>query len=182
LQTIVTLSTTEAEYIGSCSGWSEISMVVESIFRVGIQDPRMHPPSILTINLLSLLQRTLSIMDASSILDLRFYWLQDIVDSGQISVVHAPLQDACRFADQIIDTCQSWLMLRHCLVWRYDESSNCWIHLALQCYHHCIANPQLACASIHDQLLHHLSSNQHQFLGGYHTGHLQLILHCHAAP
>src|SRR5882724_11288026 len=52
--------------------------------------PRMHPPSILTINLLSLLQRTLSIMDASSILTCAFYWLQDIGDSGQISVVHCP--------------------------------------------------------------------------------------------
>jgi hypothetical protein len=89
LQSIVTLSTTEAEYVAATSAGIEIMWLRNLFTELGYE---------------KLGRSTLHIDNQSAVqvaknpehhgrmkhLDLRFYWLRDVVDEGLISVKHIP--------------------------------------------------------------------------------------------
>ena len=89
LQTIVTLSTTEAEYIAAVAAGQEILWLRNLFSELGY---KTKDASTLYIDNQSAVSVAKNPEHHGRIkhLDLRFYWLRDIVDSGQISVVHCP--------------------------------------------------------------------------------------------
>jgi hypothetical protein len=89
LQTMVTLSTTEAEYIAAVSAGQEILWLRNLFSELGYKS---KGASTLYIDNQSAVAVAKNPEHHGRIkhLDLRFYWLRDVVDSGQISVVHFP--------------------------------------------------------------------------------------------
>jgi hypothetical protein len=89
LQTIVTLSTTEAEYIAAVSAGQEILWLRNLFSELGY---KCKGPSTLHIDNQSAVSVAKNPEHHGRIkhLDLHFYWLRDVVESGQISVVHIP--------------------------------------------------------------------------------------------
>ena len=90
MQTIVTLSTTEAEYIAAVGAGQEILWLQNLFSELGYNTTKKA--STLYIDNQSAVSVAKNPEHHGRIkhLDLRFYWLRDIVESGQISVVHCP--------------------------------------------------------------------------------------------
>jgi hypothetical protein len=89
LQTIVTLSTTEAEYIAAVSAGQEILWLQNLFSKLGYDVPN---PSTLHIDDQSAVAVAKNPEHHGRIkhLDLRFYWLRNVVDTGKIKVKHCP--------------------------------------------------------------------------------------------
>jgi hypothetical protein len=88
LQPVVTLSTTEAEYVGRSVQQAKKYVGCSSYCRRLDSHLLHHPHYSLTTSLLFLLQRTWNTMGQMKHLDLAFFWLRDKVAEGRIQVVH----------------------------------------------------------------------------------------------
>ena len=99
LQTIVALSTTEAEYVAACSAGQEILWMRNFLTECGYSVK--SAPSTLYIDNNSALQVAKNPEHHGRMkhLDLRFYWLRDEVHRGSIRLVH--LQTADMPADML---------------------------------------------------------------------------------
>ena len=87
LQSVVTLSTTEAEYIAAVSGGTEILWMQNLLEEIGFGSPGS---STLHVDNRSAIQVAKNPEHHGRMkhLDLKFYWLRDVVNSGKISVSH----------------------------------------------------------------------------------------------
>ena len=89
LQTIVTLSTTEAEYVSAVSAGQEVIWLRNLFSELGL---KLDGPSTLYIDNQSALQVAKNPEHHGRMkhLDLRYYWLRDMVDGGLIKVDYVP--------------------------------------------------------------------------------------------
>jgi hypothetical protein len=89
LQSMVTLSTTEAEYIAAVSAGQEILWLQNLFSELGYP---VKKPSTLHVDNQSAVAVAKNPEHHGRIkhLDLRYYWLRDAVEEGKISVVHCP--------------------------------------------------------------------------------------------
>jgi hypothetical protein len=89
LQTVVALSSTEAEYMAAVEAGKEILWMCNILSEFGYP---MQGPSLLRIDNQSAISvsKNLAHFGCMKHLDLWFYWLQDVVDDGLIDVLHIP--------------------------------------------------------------------------------------------
>lgn len=92
LQSIVALSTTEAEYVGAVSAAQEVLWLRNLLSEFGYD---MSSPSTLYIDNLSALSVAKNPEHHGRMkhLDLRFYWLRDEVAKGKLKMVHLRTSD-----------------------------------------------------------------------------------------
>ena len=92
LQSIVTLSTTEAEYIAAVSAGQEILWLRNLFSEMGYM---VEGGSTLYIDNRSAISVAKNPEHHGRLkhLDLRFYWLRDVVEAGTIKVVHIPTSE-----------------------------------------------------------------------------------------
>ena len=88
LQTINTLSTTEAEYVSAVSATQEILWLRNLFTEMGFSATDL-PLCIDNMSALSVAKNP-EHHGRMKHLDLRFYWLRDVVASGTVSVLHVP--------------------------------------------------------------------------------------------
>jgi hypothetical protein len=92
LQTMVTLSTTEAEYIAAVSAGQEILWLRNLFTELGYV---IEGPSTLYVDNQSAISVARNPEHHGRIkhLDLRFYWLRDEVNNGKINIEYCPTQE-----------------------------------------------------------------------------------------
>jgi hypothetical protein len=92
LQSIVALSTTEAEFISAVSAGQEIVWMRSSLGELGYS---FEAPSLLLVDNQSAIQVACNPEHHGRMkhLDLRFFWLRDMVNSGVITVRYIPTTD-----------------------------------------------------------------------------------------
>src|SRR6266508_3254230 len=103
LQTIVALSTTEAEYMAAVEAGKEIAWMrnILSEFRYGVQKPstlKMDNQSAITVS------KNPEHHGCMKHLDLRLYWLRDKIEHGMLSPDFIPTGDM--IADRLTSVCQ----------------------------------------------------------------------------
>lgn len=91
LQTIVTLSTTEAEYVSAVAAAQEMLWLQNLFKELGIPIDKM-PLCIDNMSALSVAKNP-EHHGRMKHLDLRFYWLRDVVHAGHITLKHVPTAD-----------------------------------------------------------------------------------------
>ena len=89
LQTVVALSSTEAEYMAAVEAGKEILWMRNILSELGYP---VQGPSMLRIDNQSAISvsKNPEHFGRMKHLDLRFYWLRDVVDDGGIDVLHIP--------------------------------------------------------------------------------------------
>ena len=91
LQTIVALSTTEAEYVAACAAGSEILWLRNLFLELGF--PIEGPSRLLVDNQSALaVAKNPEHHGRMKHLDLRYYWLRHAVESGLISIAYLSTQ------------------------------------------------------------------------------------------
>ena len=92
LQSFVTLSTTEAEYVSAVSAGQEILWLRNLFTELGYPQATASTLKMDNQSAISV-ARNPDHHGRMKHLDLRFYWLRDVVDAGTISVSHIPTND-----------------------------------------------------------------------------------------
>jgi hypothetical protein len=92
LQSIVALSTTEAEFVAAASGGQEVIWMHQLLGELGFN---VSKPSLLLLDNQSAIQvaRNPKHHGHMKHLDLRFYWLRNIIIAGQIVICYVPTAD-----------------------------------------------------------------------------------------
>jgi hypothetical protein len=92
LQSIVALSTTEAEFVAAASAGQEVIWMCQLLGELGFD---VSKPSLLLLNNRSAIQvaRNPEHHGRMKHLDLRFYWLCNVVVAGQIVIRYVPTAD-----------------------------------------------------------------------------------------
>ncbi len=117
LQSITTLSTTEAEYVAAVSAGQEILWMRNLLGELGFALPSsstLHMDSLSAISV----AKNPEHHGRMKHLDLRFFWLRDVVNEGVIAIAHCPtsLMPADALTKNLsftqFDACQKMLGLR----------------------------------------------------------------------
>ena len=93
LQSIVALSTTEAEYVAAVSAGTELLWLRNLFTELGINSSTSPSPLFIDNQSALAVAKNPEHHGRMKHLDLRFYWLRDEVDKGTISVSYCPTAD-----------------------------------------------------------------------------------------
>jgi hypothetical protein len=110
LQTIVALSTTEAEYVAACFGGKEIMWLCNLLTELGFT---LNGSSCLRVDNQSAISVAKNPQHHGPMkhLDLTFYWLRDTVEVGKISLAYIPTAE---MPADLLTKALEWMKVETC--------------------------------------------------------------------